>query len=163
MVRTRATPYHKTLAMERALPGVLDGELTTETFAKASRVHIATASLFLADKAEKYALENKRKFFAFSSADGIIFNDAARRQMDVLASLNGRPFTSWDAEDRKLERHALACLKALHPFLILCAQVAKTTLAPLPGTPGAQDDSQLLDDESPDDYGESSGTLADGL
>lgn len=136
------SPYHKTLAMERHFSEVVTGDKNLTEFANAAKVHTSTASVFLAAKSQEFALENKRKFFAFSSKDAVVFNDAAKRQMDILESLNRKPFALWDEDERKLEKHALSCLKSLHPFLVLAASVAHV---PMPGLPIPQND-----DESPD-------------
>ena len=157
--RKMVSPYHKTLAMERHFPEVVTGDKNLTEFANAAKVHTSTASVFLAAKSQEFALENRRKFFAFSSRDAVVFNDAAKRQMDILETLNRKPFALWDEDERKLEKHALSCLKSLHPFLVLAASVAHV---PMPGLPAPQDDDESEESSVQSQEGRPA-TLRDGL
>ena len=122
--------------------------------AKAAHVQERTARNFLATKVADFAEHNRRKFFAFAPRHAAAFNGAAERQITILEQLNAKPLHEWDDEDRKLERHALACIKSIHPFLQLAASILPTTIAPLksdnpPGESPTPDDQ--LQPESADD------------
>jgi hypothetical protein len=99
-------------------------------------------------------LSNKARFFQFAPRHAAAFNGAAERQITILEQLNAKPLRLWKDEDRKLERHALACIKSIHPFLQLAASVLPTTLKPLnhhngegeSPTPDNEDDTITQDD-----------------
>jgi hypothetical protein len=152
----RAPTYAKTLALESALPRVIEEQLNIPELAKLANVHTTTANRFLARKAEEYAAYNRNKFLGLTAEHATTFNQAAERQMEWLAELNAKPRHRWTEADFKVERHALACLKSLTPFLELAAVALRGAS---PRSQGAQHVGESPTESEP----EPDATLSDGL
>lgn len=125
--RACASPYAKTLVMETLLPRVIDERMSIPDLAQAAHVDTSTARNFLAKKASEFASHNRHKFLGLTAEHATTFNAAAERQMEWLAELNAKPRHRWTEADFKVERHALACLKSLTPFLELAATALRSS------------------------------------
>lgn len=155
--RKRASPYAQTLILESLVPRIMEEKMTIPDVARAAQIDDSTAGNFLRRKAQEFAEVNRRKFLAFTPRHAATLNATAERQMTIMEQLNAKPLHLWDADDRKLERHAIACLKAISPFLELAARALATA-------PPLRENPHTSEGENPqDDTPAAPATLGDGL
>lgn len=123
--RPKAQPhsYAQTLQLEVALPKAFEQGLTVNSLAKVANVGSVTARKFLQRKMHDVAVLNNHKLLGFTPQHAAALNETAERQMRRLCDLNALKPEEWNDEYRKLEKHTLACLKAVHPFLAMAAAV----------------------------------------
>lgn len=154
--REKQSAYTRQLKLEIALPRAIDEKMNVDQLARAAGVGTRLATEFVGRKVKEFALQNKAQFFPFEPRHGAVFNGAATRNIELLETLNAIPPHKWTAEDRKLERHALACIKAIHPFLQLAALASPVQIRPLSVSKSPKNIDET--EEETDD-----GELGDGL
>lgn len=145
-----ASPYAQTFRLEAVFPQVINEGLSIPALAKRAHVGPDAARNFLIKKNNEISRINKDRLLNVTAPHAAAINETASRQMRRLEKLNAIPDEEWTQADRAMEKHTLACLKAVHPLLAIAAAASPTTLQPLKSnndtgdSPSSDDDTEEI-------------------